>query len=659
MAQPLYSLGFVFETTKQDFKRALRSYEESLRIRKNVMEEPDLETARCYLHLGSVHAALADEKKAAFCFNVSISLCAQLGEPENEIVEDAIVGQGHSLLAQGKSEAALAQYERARLLRRERCVEGERDESKEAADLRLFEANALQELGNSHEALSRLVMALDMYKLSVGMEHLATASALQRIAEVKLEMGDEDEALASAQQALKIRKNRLGKHEEATGESYFVIGKILSARNEYDTAKPCLVAAYEIFRHKRPADHISVADCMFLLGCIFGESLLPVRFSRAVVPWYPDPPCSTESGRDWDEAIRCFSGALLGRQKNCGDGNLAVAEVLFKLGCTHKRRDEYETSADYFSECLRIRTAAYGPDHVSIADTLYELAGSMTESEKVSGKIDPPQCYVDAIRIYRQSLGESHVSVAKCLARLGDIMESKNDMQKAGSCYEKAVAIFENKLSDNPSPEDISSIELEDDYEAYAAAVLDYAAFLDGIGNDGSAMKTYRRALGLYRVLRGQDDEIIDETLCKIANVLGRQDRFGEALHLLEEVRKRREAAGQDQPFVGDVYFALANLHEKQREYPQAIAALDVCLRIRRATSGAFSEEVGTVLSCIGRMQAHRADFKSAMRSWEEALAIFEKAGVPGDSEEVQAVLGLLANAHQTLATMRGGTLEQ
>ena len=360
-----------------------------------------------------------------------------------------------------------------------------------------------------------------------------------------------------------------------------------------------------------------------------------------------------EHEREWDEALRCFEAALPGRQKSCtGTDQIPVANVLFKLGSMHKRRDDNETSADYFSECLRIRTTAYGPDHVTIADTLYELAGAMTDGEKVSGKIDPPQCYVDAIRIYRQTLGESHVSVAKCLARLGDIMESRNDLAKAGNCYEKSVAIFETNLSDNPSPQDIDSLSMEDDYEAYASAVLDYASFLDSAGNDGSAMKTYRRALVLYRALRGGDDEVIDETLCKIANVLGRQERFSEALQLLEQVRKRREASGDEQPFVGDVYFALANLHEKQREYPRAIAALEVCLRIRRATTGAFSEDVGTVLKNIGRMQAQRADFRAAIRSWEEALAIYQKAGVPSDTEDVKQIYNMLGNAEHMLETM-------
>lgn len=325
----------------------------------------------------------------------------------------------------------------------------------------------------------------------------------------------------------------------------------------------------------------------------------------------------------------------------------------------HKRIEGYERSADYFSECLRIRSAVYGPDHSAIADTLFELAGAMTEGENVSGKLDPAQCYIDAIRIYRQSLGESHIAVAKCLARLGDIMEQKGNQQKAGSCYEKSVAIFESKLDDGPAIEDIDDLQLEDDYEAYAAAVLDWATFLDGRGNDGSAMRTYRRALVLYKALRGGEDEIIDDTLCKIADVLGRQERVTEALKLLEEVKKRRIAAvGENHPFVADIYYSLSKLHEKQREYAHAISSLEACLRIRRATAGPFSEEVGDVLTSIGSIQASKADFRTAVRSFEEALAIFKKAGVSKDDNKVTTACELLANAEHMLEVVEEASEE-
>jgi tetratricopeptide (TPR) repeat protein len=57
VAQALYSLGYVHETFRKDYRRALRCFEESLRIRINLAEDKNDETARCYFAPG----------KYAFC----------------------------------------------------------------------------------------------------------------------------------------------------------------------------------------------------------------------------------------------------------------------------------------------------------------------------------------------------------------------------------------------------------------------------------------------------------------------------------------------------------------------------------------------------------------------------------------------------------------
>lgn len=653
VAKSLYSLGYIYETFRKDHRRALRCFEESLRIRVNLTEDKDEETARCYLHLGSVHSSLHADTKAFFCFDKAMLLCQEMGDPEGIIVEDAIVGQGHALLSSGKAVEALVQYEKARNQRQERTG-GKKENSKEIADLRVFEANALEKLGRQHEALSRLVQALDMYKETVGMDHLGTAGAFQRLSELHLEMGEEEEALTCAQQALTIRKSRLGKHDEATGDSYFIIGKIFLVRMDLDTARPCLEAALEIFRHRRGNNHASVADSMYYIGCVQGklrQGHLEVEVHGIANLAF----LATEYRKDWDGAIPYFRDSLPIRQKNLGHDHLLVAEVLYKLGISHKKRDEFELGSDCLSECLRIRTNAIGQEDTLVADTLFELAGTLKDSLQVSGKLDPSQCYVDAIRIYRQSLGESHVKVAKCLARLGDILEAKKEIKKAGNCYEKAVAIFEVKLKANPTPEIMRDYNLERDYEAYAEVLLDWAKFLDNTGNDGSAMKTYRRALVLFHVVCGQDDEVIDNTLCRIANVLGRQGRSGEAVQLLEQVKERRiDAVGEDHPLVADVYFSLAQLCEKNRDYQAAIVALENCLRIRRGAIGPFAVEVGAVITQIGVVQAHKAEFGKAIRTWDEALAIYKKAGLTEEDVAVVDVREHQQNANHMLESLEG-----
>ena len=629
VAEALFSLGRVYETFRKDHKRALRCFEECLRSRKATQNDDDLETARTYLHLGSVHSCLHNDAKAAFCFNQATAICFQQEQPDNEVVEDAIVGQGQAMVAQGKFEEALILYEKARIMRRNRSSD-ERHESSEMADLRLYESEALEKLGRNQEALARLNSALDVYKSTVGIEHLSTANALQRLAELYLDMDQKDEALSFAQQALKIRKALLGKSEDAIGDSYFVVGKVFFMRNEFDTALPCLDAAFDIFRLRRGVNDLSVADTIYYIGCIH------------------------EARKHWEEAVEQFQRALAARQKSLGRDHLLVGEVLFKLGTLHGRREEWDLGSDCFSECLRIRTLVRGADHLEVADTLFQLAGCLKYSEN-KGKLDPSQCYADAIRVYRQVLGENDVSVGKCLAKLGGILDAKNDHKKAGGCYERAVVIFESQLREDPSREEMNHLSLEDDYDAYAGALFDYGTFLDRTGSDGSAMKTYRRALQLYQTVRGRDHEMVGTTLCKIASVLSRLERFTEAMQLYGEVLKRRiSEVGDTHPLVADVYYGMSQLLDKKKEYQAATLSIEKCLRIRRATLGPWSEEVADTLIMAGVIQRNRASFKGAMESWDEALAVYKKAGVADEDEKVIDVLKLVGAARQMQDSLEG-----
>jgi tetratricopeptide (TPR) repeat protein len=136
--------------------------------------------------------------------------------------------------------------------------------------------------------------------------------------------------------------------------------------------------------------------------------------------------------------------------------------------------------------------------------------------------------------------------------------------------------------------------------------------------------------------------------------VLGREGRSREAVQLLEQVKERRIAAvGENHPLVADIYFSLGRLCEKKREYQEAIDALETCLRFA-ATLGPFSEEVGGVITEIGVVQAHNAEFAKAIRTWDEALAIYKKAGLSDEDLAIADVREHQQNAKHMLEAMDG-----
>lgn len=362
-----------------------------------------------------------------------------------------------------------------------------------------------------------------------------------------------------------------------------------------------------------------------------------------------------ECRKEWNEAIACFQETLTVRQKVHGRDHLLVADVLFRLGTSHKKRGESDLGSDCLAECLRIRTVAKGEDDICVADALFELAGTLGESLSASINLDPTQCYVDSIRIYRQSQGEHRIKIAKCLACLAKMMEAKKNVEKASSCYKQAVGIFEAKLSLTPTNEELMDYRIELEYEAYIGVVLDYATFLDHEGSDGLAMENYHRAVGLLRNVRGEHDGDIDSVLAKVAAVLDRQNRTEEALTLLQTVKERRiSALGEDHPIVATTLYEISKVLDKQENHEAALESLEECLRIRRATKGRFSESVAFTLLQIGVVQAHAAQFEEAIITWNDALATYKRAGFQDEDVAVINVLEYQESAKHMLETLNG-----
>lgn len=221
-----------------------------------------------------------------------------------------------------------------------------------------------------------------------------------------------------------------------------------------------------------------------------------------------------EFQNEWQEAIAYFQKTLTIRQTIYDRDHVLIANTLFHLGKAHTQLGESDLGSACLEECLRIRVVAKGDEYdmISVADALFELAATLDENpqkddndhDTTDNKIlDPTQCYVDAIRIYRkestQLEKDYYIQIAKCLACLAQIKSNnkdEEDIEKSKSCYKQALDIFESKLSLTPTEESLMDYRIVIDYEAYVQVLLDYATFLSkhGSDEDDSSMEIHQRA---------------------------------------------------------------------------------------------------------------------------------------------------------------------
>lgn len=268
VATSLFSLGYVYENYREDYSRALHCYEECLAIRKVKAGKDGMDCSKVYLQLGCCHSALRNEKKALFCFGKSISLCSQQLDENHIIVEKALFNKGQLLHSQGKFHEALGCYEKSLKIRRRILGEKEWQSSEENADAFRYKAMAYEKIGDSDKALSSLNSALEIYRSTVGEDHASTAATLQQLAEHYHGKNENDEALSLAKEALRIRKIILGDTNEDTGDSNYTVGTIYFIWNDYDNALPYFESALAAYSEIRGELHLSVANSLYYIASI-------------------------------------------------------------------------------------------------------------------------------------------------------------------------------------------------------------------------------------------------------------------------------------------------------------------------------------------------------------------------------------------------------
>mmetsp|Transcript_39191 Transcript_39191/g.59059 ORF Transcript_39191/g.59059 Transcript_39191/m.59059 type:complete len:98 (+) Transcript_39191:92-385(+) len=89
---------------------------------------------------------------------------------------------------------------------------------------------------------------------------------------------------------------------------------------------------------------------------------------------------------------------------------------------------------------------------------------------------------------------------------------------------------------------------------------------------------------------------------------------------------------------------------EKRHEYGAAIKAFSDCVRIRGLIYGEESLEMAEVLISLGSAQGNLHNFAGALRSWDQALYIYQRNELSEDHPLVVTVLDNRAIAERFLA---------
>ena len=126
---------------------------------------------------------------------------------------------------------------------------------------------------------------------------------------------------------------------------------------------------------------------------------------------------------------------------------------------------------------------------------------------------------------------------------------------------------------------------------------------------------------------------------------------YGKAEPLLVDALRLREASpGPDSADLGESLFRLGTLHQALAKDDSAVIEMRRALAIRRRVKDPVRAELASTLSQAGALLVSRDDTANARAYLEEARRLFERAADSAGIAEVENTQGILAHAHGDLA---------
>ena len=315
-------------------------------------------------------------------------------------------------------------------------------------------------------------------------------------------------------------------------------------------------------------------------------------------------PSRTEGGTV--DAVAVLDGAIASVEAHDAQSPAVRARILDGIGQIYQGYAEFDKAERLLRRALDLRTAAHGPEHPDVAESLDHLA-ALCAVQGDHAMAD--SLYRRAIAIYEKAgLGASG-EIASSLRGLGLLRRAQGVPAEGISLVRRALELQRDALG----PDALAALETEGDL----------ASLLYSTGGYAEAETLLLDLLRRYRATLGAHPGTA-QTLSDYAAVLSAQDRFEEAAAAHREALAiRREVFGSDHPRVAHSLSYLGWTLQSQGLVAEAEPLHREALAIRRAAFGPEHTAVANSLLLLGESLTLQGDLDSGLRYEGAAVRTF------------------------------------
>ena len=451
--------------------------------------------AHVALLTGLINNASGSITQATWNFKTAIRLLNKVYSPQNLYTSSALDNLGDLLIGIGATEEALKSYEECLSIRAH--ILGRKDAS--LGDSLFKISGILTDSSKYDRALTMQRECLQIRMELEGSDGDGVATMLFHIGQLHSRTGEFRKSQDYLEGALKVRKSRIAS-KTANGH----VGED-TCENKVSDSKDALEIRTEesglaSILHHMGNIHLKMEDTATAMRfyeealtywnrlCGFGaggfSEFVQRKRSEENIKLHKDRlrdmadtlhnmGGAYETKSDFSRALNCYNQALVIKrhllvetkksmdihsQRAVVDDyilsskTLSSAITLLRIGAIHVVLQNYDVALSYYKSALRIQRQHLGREHITVAQTLYEIGITLRQMIKYAPDMRAldimnmekaaVKYFKDSLKIAQNRYGSNHEVVASVMYDIGSIHDCKGDYQEAISCYKHSVRVY-------------------------------------------------------------------------------------------------------------------------------------------------------------------------------------------------------------------------
>lgn len=508
---------------------------------------------------------------------------------------------------------------------------------------------------NYAEAISYFEKALTIRKHLTGGSELKTSAIMHemgKIYRIESNLGDAERAF---KESYRIRLSKLGHDDVLVAESMFELGSLYKDQDEMASALKYYEDCLRINKSQSNASKSLIADIFYSLGGIhnsLGNTIKAVTcYNKAISIYSKEYGAKDErvvsslvrkggvlfESGEYTNALSCFDQCIDRTRvlpQGC-DTSLAIdrAQSLSQMGEIYSIMGDNPEASSHFSLALAAYKHIYGPDHLTVADTLQKMASHYVKNKEFERGYS---CAKDALVVRDQLFSSSDAETANSYYFMGKVLFECSKYSEAKKFVDRACKVHTKEMGK------MSKQVADENY--LLGAICERKACKSGNSHEDSltdldaACQYYQDSLTARRDILDKNDPMISTTLTRLGHAYYKLKEYDNAVDCFSESLKiyesNRDSTASTRKLVADTLFDLGSALNKALDTKRSMQLFTDALREYQVLLDKNDLNIAKCLGSIGEVHEKENELSEAISYLKEAVRIYEHNFGSGEPNE-------------------------